>query len=181
MKYNTLISTGVVLLLLTLACARDSQGRRADTALADTRAQSFPVANPVLSAVPARDSVSAHSVTWTIDLVRERLASAALSPTLAGPVRQRHMAVPGTRVLIPGAELEVYLYGDANAAAPDIDRFDRLTRTPGDPRLVWEKPPALVTANNMVIMVLTDDAAVRERVRQVLHLSETHMFPTAAH
>ena len=180
MKPSALTSAGVVLLVMQVACGRDSQARRVDTVAVDTTATSLPVTNPVLAAVPARDSVSAHPVDWTVALVVERLKSAGLSPTLGGPVQQKHMAVPGMRILIPGAALEVYLYGDANAAAPDIDRFDRLTRTPGESSLVWEKPPALVTANNMVIMVLTGDAALRERVRSVLHLSHMHTFPTTA-
>jgi hypothetical protein len=111
--------------------------------------------------------------------VLERLRSAGLSPTLAGPVKQKHMAVPGARVLVPGGELEVYLYGDANATAQDVDRFDRLMRMP-DGALMWTKPPALVTANNMVILVLTSDAALRERVRTVLHLSHMQTYPAGA-
>lgn len=171
-------AAGAALLVMQLACGRDSQDRRADTVASDPKGKPMPVANPVLSAVPARDSVSAHPVTWTVDFVLERLSSAGLSPKLAGPVQRKHMAVPGTRVFIPGAELEVYLYGDANATAQDIDRFDRLMRMP-DGALMWEKPPALVTANNMVIVVLTADASIRERVRDVLHLSHIHTIRAA--
>ncbi|MEP6991273.1 MAG: hypothetical protein ABJA80_10110 [bacterium] len=176
---NGVAAASAVLLVMQIACGRDSQDRRADTAVSDAKGTSLPVADSVLSAAPARDSVSLFPVTWTVDFVLERLASAGLSPTLAGPVQQKHMAVPGTRVLIPGGELEVYLYGDANATAQDIDRFDRLMRMP-DGALMWKKPPALVTANNMVIVVLTADAALRERVRKVLHLSHIHTSPSAA-
>ena len=115
---------------------------------------------------------------------RRPRARAALERRPLADARRARLAAAhgGARyaVLIPGAELEVYLYGDANAAAPDIDRFDRLTRNPGDSRLVWKKPPALVSANNMMIMVLTADAALRERVRDVLHLSHIHATPSAA-
>ncbi|CAN5197566.1 hypothetical protein BH09GEM1_BH09GEM1_40160 [soil metagenome] len=179
MKPNCVAAASAALLVMQIACGRDSQDRRADTVGSDAKGKSLPVANPVVSAVPAHDSVSLFPVTWTVDFLLERLASAGLSPTLAGPVQQRHMAVPGTRVLIPGAELEVYLYGDANATAPDIDRFDRLMRMP-DGALMWKKPPALVTANNMVIVVMTTDAALRERVRKTLHLSRTPEPPSAA-
>ena len=177
---NGVAAASAALLVMQLACGRDAQDRRADAVVSDAKGKSFPVANPVLSTEPARDSVSLFPVTWTVDFLLGRLASAGLSPTLAGPVLQKHMAVPGTRVLIPGAELEVYLYGDANATAQDIDRFYRLTRNPRDSGLVWEKPPALITANNMVIVVVTADAALRERVRGVLHLSRTHAPPSAA-
>jgi hypothetical protein len=174
-------ATAAAMLVMQLACGGVSRDRRTDTVAADTmvpgvRDTSMRVANPVLSAVPARDSVSLYPVTWTVDLVMQRLSGAGLSPTLAGPVQQQHMRVPGTRILIPGAELEVYLYGDANATAPDIDRFDQLMRMPNG-ALMWAKPPALVTANNLVIVVLTADAAVLERVRNVLHLSRAHRSP----
>jgi hypothetical protein len=172
------------MLVMQTACGGVSRDRRTDTVPAATmvpvvRDTSMQVANPVLSSVPARDSVSLYPVTWTVDLVMQRLSGAGLSPTLAGPVQQQHMRVPGTRILIPGAELEVYLYGDANATAPDIDRFDQLMRMPNG-ALMWKKPPALVTANNMVMVILTADAALRERVRDVLHLSHMHTFPAVA-
>jgi hypothetical protein len=181
---NGVTAASAALLVMQIACGRVSQERRADTVatdsvVSDAGGKSFPVANPELSSVPARDSVSAHPVDWTVDLVLERLRSAGLPATLAGPVQQSHMSAPGTRILVPGAELEVYLYGDANATAPDIDRFDQLMRMP-DGALMWEKPPALVTANNMVIIVLTADAALRERVRDVLHLSHMHTSPAVA-
>jgi hypothetical protein len=176
---NGVAAVAAALLVMQIACGRDSEDRRVVAVVSDAQGKSFPAANPVLSAVPARDSVSLYPVTWTVDLVLERLSTAGLTPTRAGPVQQKHMRVPGTRVLIPGAELEVYLYGDANATAPDIDRFDQLMRMP-DGVLMWKKPPALVTANNMVILVLTADAALRERVRDVLHLSQVHTFPAVA-
>ncbi|MDQ6634917.1 MAG: hypothetical protein M3Z10_09200, partial [Gemmatimonadota bacterium] len=38
---------------------------------------------------------------------------------------------------------------------------------PGAAPVMWEKRPAIVTANNMVIVVLTADPVRRERVRKV--------------
>jgi hypothetical protein len=140
-----------------------------------TPARSYTAINPESSAVPARDSVSAHPVNWTVDLVMQRLSSGGLRAVRLGPVGRRHMSVAGTRVQVPGAELEIYLYGDANAAAQDVDRFDRLMRTP-DGALVWAKPPALVTANNMVILIITADATIGEHVRRVLNLSHVKQY-----
>jgi hypothetical protein len=160
--------------MLVTACS--ASDRRADSAVARTRAdslappRSYTALNPESSAVPARDSVSARPVAWTVDLVVQRLSSGGLDARAGSAVKVKHMNVGGTRVQLPGAELEVYLYGDANAAAQDIDRFDRLMRMP-DGALMWAKPPALVTANNMVILIVTADPAVRERVRRALNLS----------
>lgn len=98
---------------------------------------------------------------------------------VTGPVQVKHMTVPGTSVHVPGAELEVYIYGDANATAQDVDRFDRLMRMP-DGALMWQKPPALITANNLVVLVLTSDAAVREHIRRVIKLSHMTQYSAPA-
>jgi hypothetical protein len=174
------VAAGAVILLV--ACGAPGGGRGAVGDSAGARAGARPsradsAVSPVLAAVPAPDSVGAHPVDWTVDLVLQRLASGGLSATPAGPVTARHMRVQGTRVVVPGAELEVYIYGDANAAAQDIDRFDRLMRTP-DGALAWNKPPALVTSNNMVILIVAADAAVRQRVARVLRLSQLKEYRT---
>ncbi len=181
MTFKGVTAASAALLVMQIACG-GSQDRRADTLAADTlvsdvKAASLPVANPALAAVPPRDTVSMYPLTWTVDIVLERLVSAGLSPRLGGAVKEKFMSLPGTRVSIPGAELEVFVYGSATMAAQDIDRFYKLMRMP-DGALMWKKPPALVTANNMVILVLTDDTALRERVRDVLHLSDAHASAT---
>ena len=172
----------VACLALATACGAPRPDRLpADSASLATpsgdggRAGSYSAVNPESSGVPARDSVSAEPVNWTVDLVMTRLKSGGLDAKLLQPVTAKHMSAPGARVQVPGAELEIYLYGDANATAQDIDRFDRLMRMP-DGALMWEKPPALVTANNMVILIVTSDPAVRERVRRALNLSHMKQY-----
>ena len=169
--------------MLEAACGSPRHDREAESAEASHRADSvapaasYTATNPESSVIPARDSVSAHPVDWTVDLVMQRLSDGGLKPALQGPVTAKHMSAPGTSVQVPGAELEIYLYGDANAAAPDIDQFDRLMRMP-DGALMWEKPPAIVTSNNMVILIVTSDATVRERIRRVLNLSHMKEYQT---
>jgi hypothetical protein len=176
-------ATLIACVTLAAACGAPSRDRAAESASASNRAdstapaRSYTATNPESSAVPARDSVSAHPVDWTVDLVIQRLTSGGLNAKVRGPVTVKHMDVAGTSIQVPGAELEIYLYGDANAAAQDIDRFDRLMRMPNG-ALMWEKPPALVTSNNMVILVITSDATVREHVRRVLNLSHMKEYHT---
>jgi hypothetical protein len=166
----------VIAVTLSAACGAPNRDRTAESASASSRSDSlsrepsYVATNPQLSAVPPRDSVSAHPVDWTVDLVMQRLASGGLNARVRGPVTAKHMSAPGTDIQVDGAELEIYLYGDANAAARDIDGFDRLMRMP-DGALMWEKPPALVTSNNLVVLIITSDASVREHVRSVLNLS----------
>lgn len=119
-------------------------------------------------ALPPRDSVSAHAPTWDVNLAVGALRSSGMRPVVQGTVQESFFGVAGTLVKITGAELELFVYGDAIAAAHDIDGLDTLTVSPRGRRVVWRKPPALVTSNNLVTIVLTADPAVRKQVRAVL-------------
>lgn len=170
MKHGLLrLGNGRSWLLLALAIACGSPGADADSAarLPKVQAANRP-ASPRAAALPPRDSVSAHAPTWDLDMAVGALRSAGMRPVVQGPVREPFFGVRGTLVNIPGAELELFVYGDAIAAGRDIDGLDVLTVSPRGHRVVWRKPPALVTSNNLVTIVLTEDPAVREQVRQVL-------------
>lgn len=151
------------------ASAQDSRGAPRSTAEVNREA----------SSVPAHDTVSAHAVNWTLDDVLGRLSSGGMTTSVGGPAQEKHMSVPGTRVHVPGAELEVYIYGDANATAQDVDRFDKLMRMP-DGALMWQKPPALITVNNLVVLVLTPDPTAREHIRRVLDSSHMTQYGVPA-
>jgi hypothetical protein len=153
-------------LLLALAMSCGSPGADADAA---SRLPKVNAADGNASpALPPRDSVSAHAPTWDLDLAVGALRSAGIRAVVAGPVHESFFGVQGTLLNIPGAELELFVYGDAIAAGRDIDGLDMLTVSPHGRRVVWRKPPALVTSNNLVTIVLTANPAVREQVRRVL-------------
>lgn len=121
--------------------------------------------------MPARDSVDANAIDWSIPLVLERLGSATLPPRVVGTVPATYMRVPGTRIAIPGAELEAYVYGDASAAALDVDRFYSIMRMPAGAPLMWQKSPALIVNNNLVIVTIADDSSVKAHVQRIFGLS----------
>lgn len=166
----------LALLLFTAGCAgseREDAGS-GDTARDSPAPQLMPSSSAPDIDVPPRDSVSANPVNWTIPLVMARLADATLTPTFAGPVRVRHMRVPGSAVSIAGAELEVYIYGDAIAAAQDVDALYERIRLPGG-ATAWDRPPTLVTANNLAILIHGLDPAGMERVRKAFN--PDHVYP----
>ena len=183
---RTLTAALVCTLGLAAACGnagsddREGAGRSAAGAQDSLRApRSIAVVYPESATVPAHDTVDAHAANWTVDLVRGRLSSGGMTTTVTGPVQSKHMSVPGTRVHVPGADLEVYIYSDANATAQDVDRFDKLMRMP-DGTLMWQKPPALITANNLVVLVLTPDPTVRENIRRVIDRSHMRLYAAPA-
>lgn len=164
------LGSGRSSLLLALAIACGSPGADADVAarLPKVHAADSQKSSPRPAALPPRDSVSAHAPTWDLDLAVGALRSAGMRPVVEGPVREPFFGVQGTLVNVPGAELELFVYGDAIAAGRDIDGLDTLTVSPRGRRVVWRKPPALVTSNNLVTIVLTESSAVRDQVRRVL-------------
>ena len=154
--------------MLAAACGRSEVGTVESTRTRPTSGAPGAAVVVGAAALPPKDSVSAHAPTWSVDLVLGALRSAKLPPQVRGPVSERFLGAPGTLIEIPGAELEVFIYGDAIAAARDIDRLDTLAVSPRGAKLVWRKPPAIVTSNNLVVIVLTADPAVRAHVRDVL-------------
>ena len=158
-------------LLLLGAAAGCGDARKAPSA-ADSVVvaprRSAPVPIVTVTPLPAPDSVRAHALQWTGELVMDALASAGLSPLVRGSTREPFMGIPGVLIDITGGEVEMFIYGDANAAARDVDQLDTLVVGPRGQHVVWRKPPALVNANNLVLIVLTADPAVRTRVRNAI-------------
>ena len=170
MKRELRLRNGRSALLFALAISCGSPGADADVGarVPKVHAADSQAPPPRPAALPPRDSVSAHAPTWDLDLAVGALRSAGIRAVVAGPVREPFFGVQGTLVNIPGAELELFVYGDAIAAGRDIDGLDTLTVSPHGRRVVWRKPPALVTSNNLVTIVLTANPAMREQVRRVL-------------
>lgn len=177
LRHSTAAGIGVAAMCILLAAACTNTGRdHADTA------RSAPPIAPSVSIrpglIPARDSVSAHAITWDVAQVVARLRSAGVRVRTDGAARETFMSVRGMQLVAPAATLEVYIYGDAIAAARDIDKFDTLKVSANGQRLVWKKPPAIVTDNNAVILVHTDDDALRKHIRDAF--SPAEHFSTGA-
>ncbi|MDQ2667681.1 MAG: hypothetical protein M3Z05_16940 [Gemmatimonadota bacterium] len=167
--------------LLGAACTDTAKNHTDTTVSAATIAPPVPIrAGPL----PARDSVSAHAITWNAAQVVDRLRSAGVNVRTDGAAREPFMSVRGVQLVAPQATLEVYIYGDAIAAARDIDKFDTLKVSANGQRLVWKKPPAIITDNNAVILVRADDDAVRKHIRDAFnakeHFSQRPRVPSRA-
>lgn len=167
-RLRVVASVATIGALPLAGCGRPGHDSSVDSAASANVPGTSTTPRIAAAALPARDSVSAHAPTWSMDLVLSALRSAGLTPVERGAAKESFLGVPGRLLEIPGAELEVFIYGDAIAAARDIDRLDTLAVSPRGTKLVWRKPPALVTSNNLVVIVLTQSADTRARVRKVL-------------
>ena len=118
----------------------------------------------------ADDTVPAQVITWDLAALEAALRGAGLEPARAAAVVSHpFMSVAGTVYsLSGGGELQAFLYADANAAARDVERLDTARVAPPTMMITWRATPALVTSNNLAAIVLTNDAALRRRVREAL-------------
>ena len=80
------------------------------------------------------------------------------------------MAVPGIALdLGTGANVQIFLYGDAAARGADTDSLDVSRGAPRGASVPWRGPATLVTDNNMAAIVVTGDDALRARISNALH------------
>lgn len=119
-------------------------------------------------ATAPRDSIAAVQTQWTVAEVLDRLRGDGMPAQLGGEVRQPFLAVPGVLVTIAGAEIQLYLYGDAGAAGRDVARLDTNRVAPANMTITWIAPPSLIWHNNMVAIVITRDAPLRARIARSL-------------
>ena len=119
---------------------------------------------------PGAIAVPAVPLHWSADTVLVRLAEAGLAPHAQGEVRQPFFDAPGTRIALAGgrAEVQAFVVGDVGAASRATAGLDTTRVSPPPTRIAWPMPPTLVVNNNLAAIVLTRDAALRERVRRAL-------------
>ena len=124
-----------------------------------------------------KDTVEARPVTWDLTIVRQALLAGGLrAGEVADSVRQPFLQAPGVVLTLPGADLQVYIYGDAVARGRDTDRLDTARIAPPATMVTWRRPATLITDNNLAAILLTEDTVLRRRVRQALlaHMAPIH-------
>ena len=121
-----------------------------------------------LPSAAARDTIAAVQIQWSVAEVLDRLRVDGMPGELKGEIRQPFLAVQGVLVTVPGAEVQVYLYGDAGAAGRDVGRLDTARVAPPNMMITWTAPPSLIWHNNLVVIVLTRDEQLRARIRRSL-------------
>lgn len=73
---------------------------------------------------------------------------------------------------VPGADVQAYVYADAGAVARDAGPIDTARVAPPTMMIAWRQRPHLVTDNNLLAIVLTDDEQLAARIRAALRASK---------
>ena len=114
------------------------------------------------------DTVAAYEGVWDVTTVRGHLARAGVTTIEQGEVRQPFMGARGTRLRGDRGELQVFVYADAGARARDTDRLDSNALVLVSEGGAGQRPAAVVTANNLAVIVVGRDSALLESVTGVL-------------
>ncbi len=157
---------------LAAACT-DTKSR--DAASASDQRSGAGSAAAYAGAAPA-DTVAAVPYRWDLDAVRSALQTAGLAAKGLGPVTQPFMSVGGTVFQIGEAELQVFIYGDVGAVMRDVISLDTVRVSPPTMMISWRAKPSLLTTNNLAAIIVTNDEALRRRIRNALTV-QPHVGP----
>jgi hypothetical protein len=158
---------------LAAACSDNTNSRDAASASGQPRGAGSAAAYE--NAAPA-ETVAAYPYRWDLDAVRSALQATGLAAKDLGPVTQPFMSVGGTVFQIGDAELQVFIYGDVGAVMRDVIRLDTLRVSPPTMMISWRAKPSLLTMNNLAAIIVTDDEALRRRIRNALTV-QPHIGP----
>lgn len=114
------------------------------------------------------DTVSPYEGVWDLATVRGHLAKAGVATTEEGDVRQPFMGARGYRLRGGSGEMQVFIYADAGARARDTDRLDSTALMVPTASGSGQAPAAIVTADNLAVIVVAPDSALLKTVTGVL-------------
>jgi hypothetical protein len=110
------------------------------------------------------------STMWTSELVERRLRDANVEARPLPPTgRHIFMSIPARSYeLAGGDEVQVFLYPDSVSRARDTAKLDKQRVAPPNMMIKWRARPTLVIDGNLAAIIITNDDARRQRVRDAL-------------
>ena len=67
-----------------------------------------------------------------------------------------------------GDELQLFVYPDSRGRAADTNKLDVRRVAPPDMMIKWRAKPSLIIDRNLAAIIITNDEARRQRVRDAL-------------
>lgn len=135
------------------------------TGSADTTSPEGHFAAPPLASA---DSSCELSGLWRQCSVHDRLERAGLAPIVGDSVRHAFLHVPGRRYKIGDAELQAFVYETAAMRRRDTAPLDSVRVAPPGAETEWERPPTLITSENLAAVLIGGNARQVERVTLAL-------------
>jgi len=170
-----------------LACQRESPAR-ADSSVSSAA----PVASPSSAASPRADSAPAPATPpsgpvstkacvsegeWQSCSIEKRLTDAGFVPINKGPAPTGVFPVAGTSYALGAAQIHVYIFKSAKEREQAVAGIDTTTVSRRGSAAAWPLQPTFITSNNLVAVLVSDNARQIERVQ----LAITAGLPRASH
>lgn len=156
------------------ACTDDTTRRSGDSALTDSPLPSIPARETTAIVPQPLPEVAARRMRWDVPAVAAALEAAGLVRRgAAEPVTESFLSAPGSRIRFSHheggkAEIQAFIYGDAGAVARDLEGLDTVRVAPRSRNIEWRVPARLITDNNLILILLTENSRIREIVRQAI-------------
>lgn len=173
-NHHRVFRIALVCLLFSGEACTERDRKEGDAAASDSLSPGV-AARETIAVVPdPLPEVAARRMRWNVGAIIEALEAAGLQQRGAPQsVAESFLSAPGNRILFshPGggeAELQVFIYGDAGAVARDLAGLDTVRVAPRGRNIDWRVPATLLTDNNLILIMLTEDSRIRETVRQTI-------------
>ena len=106
---------------------------------------------------------------WDVAALEKRLDLQGMAPRKRpAPVRHPFMSVEGAAYQIGNAELQVFIYDDAETVERDLSKLDTVAVAPRGQKVKWPDKPTLIRNNNLAAILLGQNALQIERVQRAL-------------
>ena len=166
-----------------LACRRESPARTdsiVSSASSGAAATPRSDSSPTALAAPGSGATAPTCVSegdWQSCSIEKRLTDAGFVPIKRGPAPTGVFPVAGTSYALGEAQLHVYIFKSAKERERAVAGIDTTTVSRRGSASPWTLPPALITSNNLVAVLVSDNARQIER----LQLAITGGLPRASH
>jgi len=114
---------------------------------------------------------------WQSCSIEKRLTDAGFVPIKKGAAPGGVFDTEGISYALGPAELHVYLFRSAKEREVAVSGVDTITVTRGPGQSPWSMAPTLITSNNLLAVLLSDNGRLIERVQNAI----TAGLPSAAH
>jgi hypothetical protein len=153
--------TSAAVLLLAAAAGACRDRRPAAAHSAETTSPEGHYAAPALT---PPDSACELTGLWRQCSVLDRLERAGLAPIAADSVRHAFLHVPGRRYKLGDAMLEAFVYETTTMRERDTAPLDSVRVAPPGAETEWERPPTLITSENLAAVLVGANERQAERV-----------------